>query len=188
LPAATAAIVVLVHSLVAHKEFGFIYAALPLAVIVAGIGASRLAQIPGTRVHPALSGPATLALLLLLAATVTLHGRYRDALTNGAPYLRAMAVVHALPDLCGLGLWFPGWASYALIDRPVPMYLMTTPAQFTDAAPQFNYLLVAQGSPPGGAGFSVDRCWNAVCLLKAQRSCRASDNDEINATLRERGL
>lgn len=205
LMAAVAAAVVGPHSLVAHKEISFVYAALPPVMVVAGIGTARgiawTAAALARLVPQDGRGPQRVAILTAAAAalwTVTAVGRtggYRDLWSSRAALMPVWLAARQRPDLCGLGLYGPDFpwhvtGGYAYLHRPVPIYLLRTPEALAAARPGANYLMT-WGHPDGPAqdGYVPVLCANGFCLARREQACSAagSPQEEINAVLVREG-
>ncbi len=195
LPALVAAIVVLSHSALAHKESSFIYAALPAALSVAGIGAARLVLLLERRLAPPPPRIAAVGLAALLwvavAGATALGGGFLPYWRLGAGYLEAGAVLRRQADLCGLGLlgadWYATGGSVHL-GRAVPTYHVPEPGELASIAPAFNYLLLAREARGGIGGFEVLACYGRppgqgdVCLARAAREgCSPMPEHELNS-------
>ncbi len=173
--------VVLSHSLIAHKEFSFIAGAVPLILAVAAVGAARLLQ----RLRPAVGvlplriplASAVAAGMVLTCVTTTFSG-YKALRRDHANLPLLMREARDVPGLCGLGLyvgdegWWDWTGGYSLLDRPVPIYLLRSPADLAATAPGFDALLAAQatlGTLP--AAYAVARCVRGACLLRRAGPC-----------------
>ena len=160
-----AAINLLLHSLIGHKELRFIFLSVAILVVVAAIGSAELVR----RLEPVLRKRhrRLLALGLLplwfgtsaaLAADGRLQSDWRAYLAGS----EAALTLRTAPGLCGVGLvnlmpWDTG--GYTLMRRPVPFYLMSPPADIRrqaplrQVAPAFNGILIPEHEvkalPPG---------------------------------------
>jgi len=181
----TALVVLLVHSAVGHKEYRFIYPALALFGVLAGIGLARIVAwgeealaACGARVQVA--GPACAMLALACWALLSLHVwtghsmRFLRGLDHDN-LLAASFVSHG-PPICGLGLFGhdgKDWSvdgGYTWLDRPVPMYWPKDAAELEASAKGFDVLISTQALPPG-LGFSTDRCFGQVCVARRPGPC-----------------
>jgi hypothetical protein len=192
LPAAVAVVIVLTHSLVGHKEITFIYAAIPPALITAGLGTARAVLAMPALLRPVVAPSRILAgVVVLWAAAMGLTG-IADArgpwrgVDDGLLSLTRTA--GRQPDLCGLGMYgadFPWNATggYAWLDRAVPVYLLLTPAELAQAQPGFDELLVRIGLADTLPGWRKVSCTEAFCLLRRPPPCTPVPSLEVNAVL-----
>lgn len=177
--------IVATHSAIAHKEYRFIYPAIVLITVLAGIGLAQLAA--WSRDWLTAKG-ATRAVAVLLPAGLLLG--YWGALAFGVwtgPTLAALrdlghdnltaaAYVAQAPDVCGIGLYGRdgedwGWSGgYTYLHRSVPMYWPKDEAEFAATAPGFN-TLIAVKPPPAGSGFVTRQCFGAVCVAERPGQC-----------------
>ncbi len=179
--AGLALVVLLSHHLVAHKEMSFVYAALPPALIVAGLGTLDIARRITDRNAAAPAAAATAAaaagLWIAISLTTSLSGEFRALWSRDAATLQAEAALRHDPALCGLGLrgphvtwWHSGGDSH--IGRPVPIYAFASDTA-DQVAPAIDAALGDRDVAKGLPGFDVKECWDdpggEVCLAKIQR-------------------
>jgi len=142
------AVVVPFH-FVGHKEYRFVVAALPLLVLLVGLGASEAAiRLDATR-------PARVALVIAGCAVamvaVSFGDTYRPYWTRFGNHVLAFEEIGRRPDACGVALVGIRWwqtPGYSGIGRNVPIYeseTMTEPARLYGAA---NYVLESTKAPP----------------------------------------
>jgi len=186
-----AAVVVGFHSLITHKEISFIYAALPPAIVVAGLGSARLIEaVPGLLRAPLPTRTVTVAVTAAWCLVLLLTG------LASAPYDESMMMaslrtawnnVRARPDMCGLGLYgrlfpFP-WAytsGYSGLNRSVPIYLILGPDELARSKTGFNYLLARTADIPELQDYDVVRCKWDMCVLHRDQPCETVPELEIN--------
>ena len=176
LPAVTALVVIGSHSAVGHKEFSFIYAALPLLLVVAGLGAARLLATYG-RTDPRTR--TMVALAMLATALLTVLSGYKSIIRDDRDYLALALKARSVPGLCGEAQyvasseWWSWSGGYSVLDRRVPIYLLRSPAAFAESAPGFNVVIVdkalLQVLP---TGYRQVECLHEMCLLQSDTPCR----------------
>lgn len=176
LPAVTALVVIGAHSAVGHKEFSFIYAALPLVLVVAGLGAARMLAACG-RTDP--RARHLTAAVMLAAALLTVLSGYKPIIRERSDFMMLALEVRSLPGLCGEAQyvasseWWAWAGGYSLLDRDVPLYLIRTPAALAESAPGFNVLIadaaLLQYLPPI---YTKTTCLHDLCLLRSDTPCR----------------
>jgi hypothetical protein len=185
LPLATAATILAVHSVVAHKEYRFIYPAVLLVMVLAGIGLAQVAawgrdwlRDRGVQEWTATAGPAAVAvgwwclvsLHVWTGATLTAYrqGRHDN--------LRAMSFIAHGPAVCGLGLYgadgedWVNYGGYTYFHRPVPMYWPKDEAELNTLAAGFDTMVYTK-APPEGLGFTPKRCFAQVCVARRSGGC-----------------
>ena len=195
LMALTAVVTLLFHSLIAHKEISFIYAAAPLAMTVVGIGTAR-SVLALHRLRPDVSLRSALALAVVLWTILAgsygvagLRALREEVASSMLPVWMAAAKA---PDLCGLGLYgphFPWYRSggYSYLNRATPIYLLRTPEALAEAQPGINYVLVDSRSADTLPEYKKALCSSAFCLLKREQPCAEMPKFRINGVLAEEG-
>jgi len=175
--------IVLSHSLIAHKEYRFIYPALMCFVIAAAIGSADVLQ-KAIAVLPKRKKLLT-ALTLLLWCTAS------AALALSPPFLRnwkrsrelvqAYYFLHTQKDMCGLLTYDTGWwdsGGYAHLHRNIPIYdNLTADFETEDVTPLANYVLVRDSSlGEFGSKYKKVRCFkmkkDSLCVLKRRGACK----------------
>ena len=143
--AGVAAIVILSHSLIAHKEISFIYAALPSMLILSGLGTCSLVEAGRHRPVPASrfsSFQVAAAFWIATGLATGLGSGFLPGWKAHRANLQADALLSRDGSLCGLGLRWPvqwGWSGGdALLGRPVPIYAFASPAGVARVAPAIN--------------------------------------------------
>jgi hypothetical protein len=128
LPLITAAVIVLAHSAIAHKEYRFIYPAIPLVLVSAAFGSAELCRRLGARssghVGAGLVAIACLAWTATSAALAT-SPSMRSEWSRGRAGIELMTRAHEEAK-CGLGL-LAAWSwtgGYSSLHRPIPIYLL----------------------------------------------------------------
>ena len=191
-----AIVVVLSHSIIAHKEISFIYAAVPPAIIVAGLGTARLVLILPRLLKPAVAPRALLAAaaslwlgVALLADMAALKSQWHGV-NDSLLILTKEAGKH--PDLCGLGFYGPDfpWNStggYSFLNRPVPIYLLRTRASLAKAQSGVNYLLANAVLEADLPEYRRVRCAGGYCLMHHEQACTEVPAFRINAVLQQEG-
>jgi hypothetical protein len=196
LSALAAITVILSHSVIAHKEISFIYAAFPPALITAGIGTAiavrwlhrtLLATVPIARI-----AAATACLWLAIIGCTAISGDFPQRWRQGADYIAAFAALRDRPDLCGIGFYdlslrWGRTAGYSILDRPVPILMLRDPAALEAASGSVNYLLASHDLARYVPGFKTESCSEEFCVMHAERACIPTDRFGINDYLVETG-
>ena len=195
--ALTAIITVLAHSAIGHKEISFIYAAIPAALIVAGIGSARAVLALPSLLRPPIAMRTAVAAAaagwLLVEALSGISAIRLQWQGVDADLLPLWIAARREPDLCGLGLYVrgaPWWwygGGYTYLNRPVPMYLMHTPEALAEAQPAYNYLVLERPLAETWPGYAVVTCTQEFCLVRHQQSCADVPKFAINAVAKRDG-
>lgn len=186
------AIVIVSHSVIAHKEIRYLYPILAPAVTLASMGiVDLLAEIKGgiRFLHNpgwvvALGAAALLASSALLAASCAdwCRTRWGDV---------AFDRLNHDPALCGVGIYGAIWwesGGYAHLHRDVPIIPVTSRADLAPDAPLFNALIAPRGAREIPAQFAPTQCWNGMCLLQRPGACAPPGaHQELNDYLRQTG-
>jgi GPI mannosyltransferase 3 len=184
MPLVAAAIIVAAHSVIAHKEYRFIYPAILLVMISAGLGLAQLASWAEPVVRrrfgagPA-AGAATASACWALMCCLVWTGPAFVVLRHVArDELRATMFVEHDPEACGVGLdlglgerdWIYGGYSY--LHRPVPRYWFKDTAELVATSPGFN-TLISTRPPPAQLGYTPLQCFGDACVARRPGGCAA---------------
>jgi hypothetical protein len=172
--AAVAAAVVLTFSCVPHKEYRFVYPALPLLLTLAGIGTAELLAWVRQRWMPA----AAAALWLAMSVQLGLSYDLRQLFQHDADLLRAYAVVNADPTACGVGIVSPPvWHNLNLTALRADLQFYTTDREnLSHQASAFNYIFAFRRTEQDNSlGFQDVFCGhnNNVCVTKRPGTCHS---------------
>ena len=180
--ASAALMIVISHSLVPHKEFSFIYAALPFAAIVAGLGLDRIARVAFAKLAPQWSAPGALAFTLAVMAAFALTGigslSFQEAASRSGAILKFQALLRDDPNVCGLALRGPEatWimtGGEAWFGRHVPIYAFISHKAAGEVAGAVNAAIGGRDVADGMDGFTLGQCEEtqegALCLARTAR-------------------
>jgi GPI mannosyltransferase 3 len=194
---AVVAAIFLVHSFIAHKEYRFIYPALPLIAILAGIGTAELIQIvrearPATFSVPWM--PAALAAIFwgTMSLAIGLSPVYRSAWTRERAQLGAFDFAAHQADLCGVGLYGMRWAvtpGQSALPPRARLY-QTDRAHLDRDAAAFNYIVAREQAPVPNARYHRMDCFAGdasdgdrwlihACVWRRDGGCDASAGAEL---------
>lgn len=181
-------ITVVSHSLLAHKEFRFIYPALPLIVTLAAMGFVEIATFLRDRLRLPLSPRMVLAGGLLCCVVVSgffARAFHWDKSSGG---LIALDRLSPDPTVCGVGFFKLPWTltgGYVHLHRNVPLLLVNRTAPLAGQMLNFNALVSLGSLDNLPMGFQPDGCWNGVCLYRRPGPCLKSPPVyEVNKMLR----
>jgi len=182
-----AAIIVVSHSAITHKEFRFIYPALPLIVILAAMGFVEIAAFLGKRLsllHSPRLVTATGLICCVLISAGFARGMHWDRSSGG---LIAFDKLSQDPTVCGVGLLAIPWSltgGYTHLHRDVPIIIVNRNAPPTEQMLNFNALVTLGERKNLPMGFESEGCWNGVCLYRRPGPCvQSGPVDEVNKML-----
>lgn len=164
-PALVAAVIVAAHSLIGHKEYRFIYPALPLLMLLVGVGAGRLVAPLAARrgALPVALGATSVLFVAVTSLALATQGPFRREWQRAAGFLQASRHVATLPDVCGIGIWKLNGGAFSrhmgMAHPAAPGYAVSTPGRFRDDAASFNVLIAADNDIPADDRFGPPRCW-----------------------------
>ncbi len=169
LPLTVAGIIVVTHSLVPHKEYRFIYPALLLLLLAAGIGLAQLGAVLTIRLRLSrLGGGITTVTFAALLSLGCAGSKNMAALWHGGhDVVRAASYVSGLDAVCGIGA-YRTYGGYAYFHRMAPFYWDNTPRELARDLAGANILLTPESLPPG---FAKLRCFGAICVGRRPGSC-----------------
>jgi hypothetical protein len=187
--AAMCALAVLVsHSLIAHKEYRFIYPAVALCIVLAAVGTGEAVAWIGARTRSRSLLAPVAATSLWVGASVVLAARSPEW-TRGRAGLEATIQAGAR-DLCGLALLGEHWAAtggYTYLHRDVALYQLDDAGDLAAAWPGFDTALASPEYLAFLPGFRVERCWEGVCLARRPGGCAPTPAPTLNARLAAKG-
>jgi GPI mannosyltransferase 3 len=181
-----ALVILTLHSVIAHKEYRFIYPAVSLVTVLAGIGLAQMMGwgrdwLIGRGMSENLAARAGAALALAwwgAASFQVWNGATLTALRrNMHDNLSAASFVAHRQAPCGIGLYGLGgidwkdYGGYTYFHRPAPMYWPEDEDALIAAA-GFDTLLYTQRPPPS-LGFATLRCMGEVCVAHRPGGCRS---------------
>jgi GPI mannosyltransferase 3 len=189
-----ATVAFLTHSLIAHKEYRFIY---PVMVVIALLASQGLARVYArfsarNRVSQAMA--MGMAVLVWSAISGWRALRFATPGSNGrdsmwrlnSDSLMGMAAIGADEGVCGVGLVDVSWGGtggYSYLHRNVPVYLIVEPWMLLPTTPAFNTALVPIELSSAIPGYTVEKCWQTACVVKRQGTCIDTGAEKINDAL-----
>jgi GPI mannosyltransferase 3 len=153
--------IVLAHSLVAHKEYRFVYPALPLLITLAALGTAEL--IRRVETPETIRGLCALAITMWTAASAFIG----HSATFSVPWSRFRGAIDAFemaatsPGLCGCAYYrtgVPGSLGASALPPGIPLYATDADELARDAA-GFNLLVTPKGAPVSDPRFSRVGCF-----------------------------
>ncbi|HEU0156813.1 MAG TPA: hypothetical protein VFQ82_12135 [Stellaceae bacterium] len=182
-PFAAAALICLTLSLIGHKEFRFIYPALLLVVIVAGVGLAQVASWIGEaltdrgwaarRSTITTTGAALALTLLAQLAFADGSDAYHKLWSRGRDMLLASRYVAQLKGVCGIGILDHDWVwtgGYAAFHQPAPLYWSVHLGPLDPDSAAFNTILYDRDKA-FGAGYVERACFGEACVAQRPGGC-----------------
>ena len=188
-------VIVISHTFIGHKEYRFVFPALPFFLLLAAIGTADVIAV----VRPMLSsygrrGLVVVSMLCWVAVSATLMAgtQFRETLKSSAHLIEGFSDIRQIDQACGIGLVHVPWAAtggYTYLNRNVPIYLVNNAALAGPARTMFNLALASPDSPLAQYGYRRVACYGKkqVCLYERPGVCQAQPDRAINSTLIERG-
>lgn len=171
----TAAVIIATHSAIAHKEYRFIYPAIPLLAILMGWGAAEAIEqfIPKVKREPLkVLAPIWAA---MLAIAIGLGMSYRWNSNRGE--LKSLQLVSTRSDVCGVALSrvhlvFSG--GYTYLHHDVPLFELESQEAIALERQRFNYLVInPKGPEPDAiADYRQQACFGSICTYRREGTCR----------------
>jgi GPI mannosyltransferase 3 len=178
------------HSLLAHKEFRFIYAAIPLIITLFGVGCAELAAMLRAYVSYKVLVPLPYLVIFFVATASWLMGTRFTHWHDSAGELATEDLASRDAGVCGLGIYGRHWAwtgGYTHIHRRIPTILPSSASALQTDASQFNVLLTLGPLSQVPPGFSLVSCNYGACTYRRPGLCQPAGDDEINTKLKRIG-
>ena len=184
--------VLLPHSLIAHKEFRYIYPVLPLLLTLASIGLvdslRALARWTKWRSNPQIRG--IIAAVLVLACSLALASEFRRW-HKAAGGLQTFGRLSVDSQACGLAIYQVHWwdtGGYTYLHRAIPIFLFSTGNDLNSTAGSFNRIVAPETVGQPLPDYSVQSCSSGVCVYQRSGPCQANDSQfEVNNYLKQEG-
>jgi GPI mannosyltransferase 3 len=187
-----ALIILVSHSMLAHKEIRYIYPLVPIALTLSALGVLEIVREINSRWKSALRpGVAVVAALVFYAfCSGFLASRFPDWSRRGGSLI-ALERLSTDSAVCGVGvegvdLWDS--ASYTYLHQKVPIIIVPRATELQSGTSSFNALLLTDRSLAAPrAGFDLVRCWKEACLYERPGACAPDPYNEINAVAERTG-
>lgn len=170
--AALAAGLILAHSAIAHKEYRFVYPALPLLLVPIAAGIDRVMA----RLYPDNLAALGLTLAGIAAVSLVVAGgaNFRSHFFRQYGETKAFQMIRQSPDACGVALHLVYWGEtpfYTVLHRNIPIYDGYADADFARYRDAANYVVSRVPEP----GYTEIREWTQgeepVYLLRRDGGC-----------------
>jgi len=203
------------HMAIPHKEYRFIFLTISIVVILAGLGTGEMLvamRKRWTAMRPPIVAAAAMSIWLAASVTQAMSPVVAGDWKAYSPLPEALATTRRLGNLCGVAVYRSGFwtgASYAMLHRKVPLYLVAPPdMKGIDADPPAGLSAMASAAnviiaPPSDRGvldprYRATSCHQStstdsatVCVFVRPGACATANPNqqahEINAVLRRTG-
>ena len=180
--------IILSHSLIAHKEYRFIFPAVACLIIVAAMGSAEcitmLQNYSNQKVVRYLSATAA-ALWVATSASLAFAPGFSDNWFLSRQLIDASFWLSSQPDLCGLLIYDYKWTltgGYAHLHRNIPVYSLRFDHELARHSTQaFNFIILSRSSIPNFPEYTDIRCVGEVgsediCEIKRAGACHRDPN------------
>ena len=178
-------VILLSHTLISHKEYRFLYPALPFFITLASIGTAELFALTTRGLSVPMRrwafGALALAWFLTSGSLAATEG-FLPKWTKRADHFALMAKVRETPAVCALGIEGAEWAEtpgYSGLARDIPIYFLRR-ADYDSLSPAFNALI--HKNDKGGdlpEGFVDLECREQFCLAMRPGVCTPQPDKQI---------
>jgi GPI mannosyltransferase 3 len=179
-----ATIEILIHSLIPHKEYRYIFPAIASLVITASMGSADLVALARSCTTPLRGRLLTIAVAggwIATSAALAASPFFTPNWTRDRTAIEASYWLSRRADLCGVAFSGTPWyrtGGYAFLHRNVPMYFLRRRDTQADASAQaFNYLYLRRSdlnrlhSGFGPVWCKTDESGVARCLARRAGGC-----------------
>jgi GPI mannosyltransferase 3 len=198
-------LVLAAHIPIAHKEYRFLYPAMLLVVILAGLGAATIVRWIEDRKG---ARKASLAVVGFIALWFTIsmsgasafhasktqlafhYGEEQDHWFRRRGGLLGMRALGEEPAICGVGLAGIGWGDtggYTYLHRKIPIFPFPNQDVLWKFVPHFNAMLVQPGKAETLGPFQRQQCWEDACIYVRDGACVELTTWDINTVLERAG-
>lgn len=182
------------HSLIAHKEYRFLYPTLPFVLTLASVGASELFALCTRHLSVGVRRNWFFALAfgwLITSASLAAHNGFRPNFIKDAGSMRAFEVIRDYPKACGVAYFRKHWAGmpgYAVLQRDIPIYLIDDVSNAHVSPDVYNVIVYREfdfSLVP--SGYHQLECQLDICVAVREGSCADIPAETINQTLERFG-
>jgi hypothetical protein len=181
-------IIVVSHSVLAHKEIRFIYPVVPILLTLGSIGLVEI--FSKSNWFPKLTHRAIFAIslvVIVLSSFFSLYALRGKERSMGA--MRAMGALSRAQNICGVGLYnVPWWSTggETYLHHNVPLLETESAAELEKDSSGVNVLLAPEGVSGVPPAYAVTKCFNHVCVMVRPGECAPPQRpDEVNTHMRE---
>jgi GPI mannosyltransferase 3 len=164
------------HSLIAHKEFRYIYPVLPLMLTLAAIGLLDFLKFLERKTKWHLSSQVGLVTAggFVLACSLALASQFpRWDKSRGG--LRAFSRLSVDSQACGVAVFKVNWwetGGYTYLHRPIPIFFFDRLTEADSAAQAFNRIVAPESTAVPLQSYIQSNCRDGVCVYRREGSCQ----------------
>jgi len=183
--------IVATHMAVAHKEYRFVFPAVPFIVILTGLGTAEIFGYfqKKLRTKMIMVGAGVIVGWALISGVLAASSQFRQYWFREADNIHAFDFLHNKSDVCGVGLVGVNWwntAGYTRLHRNVSMIIPQS--DVAASFPAYNYALASPQELPVPWPYSKVRCFSDnVCIYHRDGPCENVSDLEVNEVLKRRG-
>lgn len=189
-----AVVIVLAHSAIGHKEYRFVFPAVPFLLTLSAIGAARLFEAVAATFSPQRRTAALVLLALCLVATsINLADQpvFRGNWFRGSNGLATFGIAAGIGQTCGIGLAGWNWVDtpgYRGLGRDIPIYPLTSEEQAAQLEPAFN-VVIKRGDRWKSLEdrYTEVACSGDICVALRSGSCTSMPTQTVNPYLIRKG-
>jgi hypothetical protein len=176
-----ALIILLSHSVVAHKEARFVYPLLPLVVTLAALGLVDVVRAfpVVARSHRSAIAVGAVGLIFFASLSASYGRQFARRERENVGSVMAFEELSHVKATCGVafqGLRWSRTGGYTYLHQPVPLFAMSNEADVGRLAPAVNSIVATV--PVQYGSFKRVKCWNRVCLYQRTGSCQPAPKEE----------
>jgi hypothetical protein len=152
-------IIVASHSMVGHKEYRYVFPALPFVLTLAAIGSVQVVDAMA-RAWPKIKRQhlvaATIVFWAATSAVLSASEYYRHNLYKRTAEIAAFGDLHSMASTCAVGLIDVSWwrtGGYTYLHRDIPIYIVRDLADLPDMHTAFNAALAPAGESLDELGY-----------------------------------
>jgi uncharacterized MnhB-related membrane protein len=182
-------IILVSHSLIAHKELRFLYPLMPIVITLAALGVVEVARGFNTRRKSPLSSKSIVlsGLAYCVFSSCLLVSQFNWSHLSGS-----LAVFDRLSGdstLCGVGAYQIAWSNipgYAHLHKNVPIVLLGQASELNEQSATFNAVVMPGRFDDPRHVFELAGCWNHICLYRRPGPCAPPRGyNEIHSVLQQ---
>ena len=185
----------MLFALFGHKDYRFVFPAVPFIIILVGLGMAEVFDYIQKDIKPSATrnwilttGVCTVFMWAIISAVLASGHNFRQYWFNEADKLRAFHYLYNKHDLCGVGLLDINFAigGYTHLHRDVPLIIPGKNIAASFSA--YNYALANPVTLPDYWPYAKVKCWNEdkVCVYHRDGPCESAPDLEINELYRRR--
>jgi phosphatidylinositol glycan class B len=188
--------IILTHTLIVHKEYRFVFPALPFVIILVGLGTAEVfdyvqkdLNIKNQKLLLTVRAGIVLGWAVISGVLASSYN-FRHYWFKWAGEIQAFHLLYKKSDLCGIGLIDLPWGKtggYAHLHRNIPIIIPEKNIAASFSA--YNYALANPRELPDYWPYSEVICWSddEMCVYHREGPCESAPDLEVNNVVRRRG-